>query len=49
MAAKVLFDWDETKRQANLANHLIDFQDAQRVFDGAVFEKPSAVKARIVC
>jgi uncharacterized DUF497 family protein len=33
------FEWDETKRQANLAKHLIDFADAIRVFDGPVFEK----------
>jgi len=35
----MLFEWDESKRQANLAKHLIDFQDATRVFDGPVFEK----------
>jgi uncharacterized DUF497 family protein len=35
----MLFEWDETKRQANLAKHLIDFSDALRVFDGPVFEK----------
>jgi uncharacterized protein len=34
----VLFEWDESKRQANLAKHHIDFQDAKRVFDGPVFE-----------
>jgi uncharacterized protein len=27
------------KRQANLAKHHIDFRDAKRVFDGAVFER----------
>jgi len=36
--ANVLFEWDERKRQANLAKHHIDFQDARRVFDGPVFE-----------
>jgi uncharacterized protein len=35
----MLFEWDERKRQANLAKHHIDFQDAKRVFDGLVFEK----------
>lgn len=35
----MLFEWDEGKRRANLAKHLIDFQDAMQVFDGPVFEK----------
>ena len=35
----MLFEWDESKREANLAKHLIDFQDAKRIFDGPVFEK----------
>ena len=35
----MLFEWDESKREANLAKHHIDFQDAERVFDGPVFEK----------
>ncbi len=30
----MLFEWDESKRQANLAKHHIDFRDAKRVFDG---------------
>jgi len=34
----MLFEWDESKRQANLAKHYIDFQDALRVFDSPVFE-----------
>jgi hypothetical protein len=34
----MFFEWDEGKRQANLTKHLIDFWDAQRVFDGPVFE-----------
>jgi len=29
----------KTKRQANLAKHLIDFSDALQVFDDPVFEK----------
>jgi hypothetical protein len=35
----MLFDWDETKRQSNLAKHLIDFADAVQIFEGPVFEK----------
>jgi uncharacterized DUF497 family protein len=35
----MFFEWDETKRQANLAKHLIDFADAVKVFEGPVFEK----------
>ena len=37
----MLFEWDESKRQSNLAKHHIDFQDALRIFDGPVFEKAS--------
>ena len=33
------FEWDESKRQANLAKHHIDFREAKRVFDGPVFER----------
>jgi len=35
----MLFEWDESKRQANLAKHHIDFQDAKQIFDGPVFQK----------
>jgi len=35
----MLFEWDESKREVNLAKHYIDFQDAKLVFDGAVFER----------
>jgi uncharacterized DUF497 family protein len=35
----MLFEWDESKRRANLTKHLIDFEDAIQVFDGPVFEK----------
>lgn len=35
----MLFEWDEGKRQANLAKHHIDFQDTKRIFDGPVFER----------
>ena len=38
-APPMLFEWDETKRQTNLAKHYIDFQDAIRVFEGPVFER----------
>ena len=34
----MLFEWDERRRQANLAKHHIDFRDAKVVFDGPVFE-----------
>jgi uncharacterized DUF497 family protein len=35
----MLFEWDETKRQSNLAKHLIDFADTIQIFEGPVFEK----------
>lgn len=35
----MLFVWDESKRQANVAKHYIDFWDAKQVFDGPVFER----------
>lgn len=35
----MLFEWDEGKRRANLAKHLIDFQDATQIFDGPIFER----------
>jgi uncharacterized DUF497 family protein len=38
----MLFEWDESKRQSNLVKHLIDFQDALRIFDAPVFEKTSS-------
>ena len=38
-AVRMLFDWDESKRQTNLAKHLVDFQEATQIFDGPVFEK----------
>ena len=28
------FEWDEDKRQSNIAKHGIDFLDARRLFDG---------------
>jgi uncharacterized DUF497 family protein len=35
----MLFEWDESKRQANLTKHCIDFLDAIGVFGGPVFER----------
>jgi uncharacterized protein len=35
----MLFEWDESKRETNLAKHHVDFKDAIRVFDGPVFER----------
>jgi uncharacterized DUF497 family protein len=35
----MLFEWNESKRESNLAKHLIDFHDAIRIFDGPFFEK----------
>jgi len=35
----MLFEWDESKRRADLAKHHIDFQDAIRIFDGPVVER----------
>jgi uncharacterized DUF497 family protein len=35
----MLFEWDESKRQSNLAKHHIDFRDALRIFEGPIFEK----------
>jgi uncharacterized DUF497 family protein len=37
----MLFEWDESKRQTNMAKHGIDFRDAIRVFQGPVFESMS--------
>jgi uncharacterized DUF497 family protein len=34
----MFFEWDEGKRQSNIAKHYIDFRDAIRVFDGPAFE-----------
>jgi uncharacterized DUF497 family protein len=39
----MLFEWDESKRQSNLAKHHIDFQDAIRIFENPIFEKRTAV------
>jgi len=29
-----MFEWDEAKRQKNLAKHSLDFRDARLIFDG---------------
>lgn len=36
------FDWDEDKRQTNLAKHGIDFVRAKEIWEGPVLEIPSA-------
>ena len=43
------FEWDESKRRANLAKHLVDFQDAARIFDGPSLRKPVSATAKIAC
>ena len=35
------FDWDENKRQTNLAKHGIDFVRAKEIWEGPVLEIPS--------
>ncbi|MFZ4541968.1 MAG: BrnT family toxin [Rickettsiales bacterium] len=35
-----MFEWDETKRQANLAKHGVDFRLAALVFAGPTLEAP---------
>lgn len=32
------FEWDESKRQANLSKHGIDFQDVPKIFERPVLE-----------
>lgn len=32
--AELTFEWDETKRRANIRKHGLDFADAQRLFAG---------------
>jgi uncharacterized protein (DUF4415 family) len=34
----VEFEWDESKRETNIARHGVDFIDSARVFEGAVLE-----------
>ena len=35
------FAWHEPKRQSNLVQHGIDFEDAKEIWQGEVFEIPS--------
>lgn len=35
-----MFEWDEKKRAANLANHGVDFRVAAGIFAGPVIEAP---------
>ena len=39
------FEWDEAKRQANLAKHGIDFIDAGYIFDGEFVEREDRRRA----
>jgi uncharacterized DUF497 family protein len=39
--ADVSFEWDEAKRQANLAKHGLDFLRVTRLFDGQVVTRHS--------
>jgi uncharacterized DUF497 family protein len=32
------FEWDEEKRESNLAKHRVDFLDIFRLFDGQILE-----------
>ncbi len=36
-----LFEWHEPKRQSNLLQHGIDFEDAKEIWQGEVLEVPS--------
>jgi len=42
----MLFEWDESKRQANLAKHHIDFQDAKRILTGRCSREWRAVTVK---
>jgi len=42
----MLFEWDESKRQANLAKHHIDFQDAKRILTGRCSRKLRAATVK---
>lgn len=35
----MIFEWDETKRLANLRKHRIDFRDAAEIFSGPTFTR----------
>ena len=32
--SKPSFEWDEVKRQSNIAKHHLDFEDAKQIWDG---------------
>ena len=32
------FEWDEQKREVNIAKHGVDFEDAKHIFDGETIE-----------
>ncbi len=34
----MLFEWDENKNRANIANHGYSFEDAIRIFDGSTID-----------
>ena len=36
-----LFEWHEPKRQSNLVQHGVDFEDAKEIWQGEVLEVPS--------
>ena len=44
----ILFEWDESKLEVNLAKHYIDFQDAKRVFDGRFSREGNGVTVNVV-
>lgn len=39
--SSVGFEWDESKSEANLAKHGIDFEDAIEIFDGPILLRRS--------
>jgi uncharacterized protein len=39
------FEWDETKREQNLAKHGIDFRRAAQIFRGRIVEEVDARRA----
>ena len=41
MESSPLFEWHEPKRQSNLVQHGIDFEDAKEIWQGEVLEVPS--------
>jgi hypothetical protein len=47
------FEWDDAKRESNLAKHRVDFLSAVRIFEGAVLERVDTRRnyreARISC